>query len=242
MIDRLSIRSRPSGPPIMHQTWHELLFLHWPVAPDLLRALVPPGLELDLHEGVAWIGVTPFTITGIRPVFLPPIPPRSDSHELNVRTYVHKEGVPGVWFLSLDASNPLAVSGARLGFHLPYFRASMRLEEEGGTVRFSSRRTDAGAPPAHLEAAWTRRDRSPDAEPASLAFFLIERYCLYSAHGERISRARIHHSPWPLSRAEVTRLSSTMLESHGLPTPTAAPLIHAQAAPLHVEIWRPTTG
>ena len=34
--------------------------------------------------------------------------------ELNVRTYVHRDGVPGVWFLSLEASNPFAVAGARI--------------------------------------------------------------------------------------------------------------------------------
>jgi uncharacterized protein len=239
MVDRLSIRSRPPGSPIMHQEWEKLLFLHWRFPPALLRPLVPSGLELDLHEGEAWVGVTPFTMSGIRPVFVPPIPVLSDSHELNVRTYVHRNGVPGVWFLSLDASNPLAVWGARFGFHLPYFRARMRLAQAGDTVEFSSRRSDPAGPEAEFEGAWELGKRLPDAAPGSLEFFLIERYCLYAADGDRISRARIHHEPWSLRRASITRLSSTMLESHGLPTPPEPPLVHAQAAPLDVEIWAP---
>src|SRR5215208_5984323 len=122
MIDRLSVRSRPTGWPIMHQTWDKLLFLHWPLPPESLRALIPTRLVLDTFEGNAWVALTPFTMWGIRPTLLPPVPWLSASHELNVRTYVHLDGVPGVWFFSLDASNLLAVLGARLGFHLPYFQ------------------------------------------------------------------------------------------------------------------------
>jgi hypothetical protein len=51
---------------------------------------------------------------GVRPVFAPALPLLSESHELNVRTYVHLGGVPGVWFFSLDANNRVAVLGALL--------------------------------------------------------------------------------------------------------------------------------
>ncbi|MBW3628042.1 MAG: DUF2071 domain-containing protein [Gemmatimonadetes bacterium] len=239
MVDRNSIRSRPPGKPIMHQNWARLLFLHWEFPATLIRPLVPSALELDLYDGRAWVGVTPFALTGIRPNFAPPIPVLSDSLELNVRTYVHKDGVPGVWFLSLDASNPLAVWGARLGFHLPYYQARMDMEGEGSTIRFHSERTHPGADAASFAAAWSLGEPIAEAQPGTLDFFLIERYCLYAAQGGAISRARIHHEPWPLRRASIGSLSSTMLESHGLPAIRAVPLAHAQAAPLHVEIWAP---
>ena len=95
MIDRLSIRIRPPAWPIMYQTWGMLLFLHWPIAAERLRPLIPPRLSLDTFEGRAWVSVTPFTMWGIRPAFLPSLPVLSASHELNVRTYVHLDGVPG---------------------------------------------------------------------------------------------------------------------------------------------------
>ncbi len=211
--------------------------MHWPISWDQLRPLIPSRLTIDTYDGSAWIGMTPFTMWGNRPVLLPPLPVLSESHELNVRTYVHLDGVPGVWFLSLDASNALAVWGARFGFHLPYFRARMQLEEHGQMIHFTSTRTHGGAPRAELDATWTIGDPLPQPDPQSLDFFLIERYCLYAAHEEQLYRARIFHHPWPLRQAELVSYSSTMLESHGLPSPREAPLLHQQAEPLHVGIW-----
>jgi uncharacterized protein len=239
MIDRLSIRTRPPGWPVMYQTWDKLLFLHWPVAADLLRPLIAPRLSLDTFEGQAWVSVTPFTMWGIRPVLLPPLPVVSQSHELNVRTYVHLDGVPEVWFFSLDASNALAVLGARVAYGLPYFRARMRLQEHPSDIQFTSIRTHTGAPAARFEATWARGDPLPPAVPESLDFFLVERYCLYSVRRGHLSRARIFHRPWPLRRVERLSFTSTMLESQGLPTPAEAPVLHAQGEPLRVGIWPP---
>jgi uncharacterized protein len=237
MIDRLDVRNRPEGAPLLLQTWGKLLFLHWRLPEELLRPLVPAGLELDLLEGEAWVSVTPFTMWGIRPPRLPAVPLLSESHELNVRTYVHRDGIPGVWFLSLDASNPMAVVGARVGFHLPYYAARMSLEEEGREVRFSSRRVHPGAPDAEFEARWERGPLVGEAEPGTREFFLVERYCLYAERGGELLRARIHHRPWPLEAVRLASLGSTMLRSHGLPEPAEAPLLQGQAEPLEVEVW-----
>lgn len=239
-IDRLSIRSRPSGSPIMYQTWSTLLFMHWPVPEDRLRPLIPIGLHVDTFDGAAWIGITPFTMPSIRPPYLPALPVLGRSHEINVRTYVRHEGVPGVWFFSLDANNPLAVLGARLGFALPYYQARMALDVDEGEVRFRSKRTHAGAPSAHFEAVWRRGEALPAAEPGSLDFFLIERYCLYAARAGRLTRARIHHRPWPLCSATLLSHSSTMLESHDLSVDRSAPLLHGLTEPLQVGVWLPS--
>jgi len=171
MIDRLSIRTRPPGWPVMYQTWDKLLFLHWPVAAERLQPLIAPRLSLDTFEGQAWVSVSPFTMWGIRPVLLPPLPVVSQSHELNVRTYVHADGVPGVWFFSLDASNTLAVLGARVALGLPYFRARMRLQEEHAGIQFTSIRTHPGAPVARFEGTWARGEPLPSPLPDALDFF-----------------------------------------------------------------------
>jgi uncharacterized protein YqjF (DUF2071 family) len=223
----------------MYQTWGKLLFLHWPVAADVLQPLIAPRLRLDTFEGRAWVSVAPFTMWGIRPAFLPPLPFLNASHELNVRTYVHLDGVPGVWFLSLDASNALAVWGARMAYGLPYFRARMRLQEHPSGIRFSSIRTHTGAAAARFEACWARGDALPPAAPDSLDFFLVERYSLYAVRRGHLCRARIFHHPWPLCRVERLSFTSTMLEAHGLATPSEAPRLHAQRQPLRVGIWPP---
>jgi hypothetical protein len=59
----------PARPWLMGQTWYSLLFAHWAVRPEALRPLIPQPLELDLREGQAWLGVTPFVVGGPSPDF-----------------------------------------------------------------------------------------------------------------------------------------------------------------------------
>lgn len=195
----------PPGPWLAAQTWEELAFLHWRADADAVRALVPDGLELDLHDGAAWLGIVPFRLTNLRLRGLPPVPWLSTSPELNVRTYVTREGKPGVWFFSLDATNALLVQGGKRLFRLPYRRASMRCERRGDRVEYASR---AG------EAIFAARYRGDGpifrAEPGSLDEYLVERYCLYAANGGRLYRADIHHLPWDLQRGSVELEHSTL--------------------------------
>src|SRR5437016_4601409 len=214
-VDRLSIRSRPSGLPLMHQNWGKLLFMHWAIDEKLLAPLLPSQLSIDTFDGKAWIGVVPFTMWGIRASFLPPIPCTSAFHELNVRTYVTLNGVPGVWFLSLDAANRLAVWAARKFYNLPYFNAEMSLHQTGNTIHYASKRHDNRGAPAILQTSWAIGAPMPPAAPDSLDFFLTARYCLYSEHDGELYRSRIHHDSWPLQTATLISFHSTMIESHG---------------------------
>jgi uncharacterized protein len=237
-LERLAIRERPEGQAIMHQDWGKLLFMHWRMEEKALRPLIPERLTIDTFDGSAWIAVTPFTIWDIRalPPFLPPVPGLSRMHELNVRTYVHLDGVPGVWFFSLDANSSIAVLTARTLFHLPYLNAEMSLEQEGETITYSSRRTHAGEPAAEFDAVWKIGETLPYSHPGSLEFFLTERYCLYAEHKQKLYRARIFHEPWPLKVASLSSFNSTMIESHGLPAPKDEPLLH-YAEEISVDIW-----
>jgi uncharacterized protein YqjF (DUF2071 family) len=237
-LDRLAVRERPEGQPIMHQDWGKLLFMHWRIREESLRPLIPERLKIDTFDGSAWIAITPFTMWDIRalPPYLPPVPGLSSMHELNVRTYVHLDGVPGVWFFSLDANSSVAVVTARTFFHLPYFNAEMELEESGKTIVYSSHRTERDASAAEFDATWKIGETIPYSHPGSLEFFLTERYCLYAAHKQKLYRCRIYHQPWPLQKAELSALDSTMIESHGLPTPEDAPLLH-YAEEVNVDIW-----
>jgi hypothetical protein len=155
---------------------------------------------------------------------------------LNVRTYVYHQGVPSVWFLSLEAANKLAVWGARKFYHLPYCNAQMSLDQRGNTIGYSSSRRDRRGPPAELQTSWAIGEPLPQTSPGSLEFFLTERYCLDTEQKGKLYRARIHHQPWPLQKAELVSLKSTMIESHGLPTPKGNPLLH-YCEQLSVNIW-----
>lgn len=58
--------SLPHLPWTMKQTWNDLLFAHYPIKLEVLRSLVPDVLPLDSFNGMGWIGVVPFHMTGIR--------------------------------------------------------------------------------------------------------------------------------------------------------------------------------
>jgi uncharacterized protein YqjF (DUF2071 family) len=214
------------GPPwIMTQTWHDLLFAHWPVNHDQLRARVPAEFPLDSFDGQAWIGIVPFRMTNVAPRGVPSMPWVSEFPELNVRTYVRVGDRPGIYFFSLDAGSSVAVHLARTLFGLPYYAATMSVTPKGQGVDYRSRRTDDQS--VRFEGSYGPTGPPFIAAAGSLEHFLTERYCLYNlGPGGRPYRLEIHHPPWPLQPAEAQLTHNTMAESGGLLLPDQPPLLH----------------
>lgn len=234
-VDRLAARHRPKIQPVMHQDWGKLLFIHWRIPENILRPHIPDSLEIDTYGDSAWIAITPFTMWDIRafPPFVPPVPGLDSMHELNVRTYVHYNGVPGVWFFSLDANSRAAVLGARTLFRLPYYNADIEMK---GKRKIKYRLDRRDEPAARFRAEWKVGEALPKSQPGSREFFLTERYILYTEYKGDLYRARIHHEPWQLYEAELTSFSSTMLEAKQLVQPKTQPLVH-YADEVNVDIW-----
>jgi len=209
---------------IGYQRWDRLLFLHFEVQQEALRALVPLRLELDTYEGRAFVTLTPFTVQGARLRGMPMIPGISRFHELNVRTYVRRGEDRGVWFFSLDAASPAAAAIARASLRLPYCYARMRRSEEGASFRYDSVRV-VPAPQATFSGSWTVRGTAAPAEPGSLPHFLAERYLLFSrAAAGKLFRMQVRHAPWPLQPVEDLRFAETLLQADGVPAPVPAVL------------------
>lgn len=226
----------PHEPWMMRQVWHELLFAHWPVSSAVLRPLIPQGLEVDTFEGTSWVGVVPFHMSGVRLRSIPPIPGLSAFPELNVRTYVVVNGIPGVYFFSLDAGNPVVVAIARVTFHLPYFYARMESRTLGDTVHYTSHRIHRRPPSAHYRARYRPVGPIVEVCSGSLEAWLTERYALYTPVGSRLYRGDIHHRPWPLQIAELETECNTMALAHGIHLPATPPLLH-YAQRQEVLIW-----
>jgi uncharacterized protein len=217
----------PSIPWALFMSWRDLLFMHWAVPEEVLQPLIPSALRLDTFDGSAWLGVTPFSMSGVRPRFLPSVPPLSNFPELNVRTYVTAEGKPGIWFFSLDAHNPVAVRLARAAFRLPYFDAKMSCNVAGDEVRYRSIRTHRRAPRAEFAGHYRPVGEPLESRPGTLEEFLTERYCLYAADGRgNVYRGDIHHHPWLLQRAELEVETLAMTQQIGVALPQTEPLLH----------------
>jgi uncharacterized protein len=228
----------------MGQTWAQLLFMHWPVAPEALRPAVPAELPIDTFDGSAWIAITPFDVLGVRLRMTPPLPRLSHFPELNVRTYTVVDGRPGIWFFSLDAGSTPAVHAARRLYRLPYFRASMEIARSGERVTYRSSSASVHRPRAALHVDYAPAGPRFAARPGTLEHFLCERYCLYALDAaHRLHRAEIHHPPWLLQTAEATIHENTMTDPFGIELPATPPLLH-YASHQDVVIWplRPATS
>ncbi len=227
----------PDSPWILKQAWNDLLFTHWPFARDRLRELLPSFLDIDTFDSEAWVSVTPFRLSDLSPRGIPALPVISSFDEINVRTYVVHKGIPGIYFFSLDANSAIAVGGASTVFHLPYFLADIRVEEDKGLLSFRSRRLRGQQ--AEFEVQYSPTGNGFQPQRGTIDYFLTERYCLYthdsSSNGYRVE---IHHDPWQLQQADAQISVNTMLEAAGLRPPSMAPLLH-YARRQDVVTWSP---
>jgi len=206
--------------------WRQLLFENWPVDPDVMDAHLPEGLAPDEHGGSAWLSVVPFTNVAVRPKGAPErfgirLP------ELNLRTYVTRDGVPSVYFFSLDAQGLASVLGARVFHHLPYYYARISLERTDDRVRFTSRRRHPGARPVRYEATYWPTGEPFPAPDDPFGAFLAERYRFYTqAQDGTIRYTDVDHDPWTLYPAAADVEANTLLSAHGFATPDADPVYY----------------
>lgn len=238
-----TVAQRPWAPPhgrwVMMQTWRHLLFAHWPIPAETMRDLLPPNLPLDTYDGVAWLGIVPFHMTGIHLHGLPDIAPFTRLLECNVRTYVNVDGKPGVYFFSLDADNRVEVEVARAWYHLPYFKARFSCSfpqdtpdaavPDGldGETRYSVTRSDRRLATGTFTARY--RPIAPGRQPqqGTLEDWLTARYALYTTDRRgRLYRGDIFHQPWQLQAAEAEITQNTLADAHHLRLPDTAPLLH----------------
>lgn len=205
----------------MRQRWEDLAYLHWAYDPEAVQRLLPRGLEVDLHGGSAWVGLIPFSMRGIGLARGPAVPYFGSFAEVNVRTYVRCNGVPGVWFFSLDVNRFLPAAVARLTYRLPYCWGATSHVRDGDALRTVIRRR------------WP--DRVEHSEIAVIVgapvvaderdVFLTARWGLYSRAGKGLRYAPVDHEPWPLHVATATRWDEHLVTAAGLPAPEGEPLV-----------------
>jgi uncharacterized protein len=225
--------------PVMRQRWEQLSYLHWPVAPDVVQAMLPPGLEVDTHDGSAWVGLVPFQMRVIGPVPGPAVPYFGTFAETNVRTYVRGEHGPGVWFNSLDIDRALPVLVAQTVYGLPYQWAAMSIRRDGDLITYAALRRRPHRRRPHSAATVRIGEQILNEELTALDLFLTARWRLYTKLGGKLVVARISHAPWPLHRAQAVALADSLVAAGGYPQPDGEP--HVLYSPgVSVLAGRPT--
>lgn len=223
------------GRTIMRQRWSDLAYFHWPYPPEVVQALLPAGLTVDTHDGVAWVGLVPFVMRDVRVGPVPPLPYLGTFVEVNVRTYVVDErGRRAVWFWSLDVPRSAIVLVARTCFSLPYcFSAGARHEVDGDRHRFTMRRSRPHATAGAIaDVAFTVGAPLSDGAVTDLTHFLTARWALMTQRGGGLRRGAVHHERWPLHEVHDVEISQTVIEAAGLPSPEGHPLA----------MWSPGVG
>lgn len=205
--------SMPDRPHALSQEWRNLTFMHWEVKPERIAPYIPEGLELDLFEGKAYVGVIPFQMRNVRPRFLPSIPGISTFPEFNIRTYVKKNGKAGVLFLTLEAQSRITCWHAPKAYGLPYRYSKCRLNFADGKFLWKSKsKRDGLSLIGECKLTGSQRGAKKD----TLEHFLFERYSLYTEHNGKLHMAYTLHEPWTFQDGEVTITDNSLTESYDL--------------------------
>ena len=231
----------PTGRPMMFQGWDFLLFAHWRCPQQAVRALVPPQLELDTFDGAAWITLVPFRMRDVHVLGTKTLGHLSTFPELNLRTYVRYQGVPGLYFLSLDTTSLGLTLAARTMVGLPYFIANMAMRCGNAATRIRSDRRITGGCPARLVAEYRPTGGAMQAPPGTLEHFLVEWYRLYSVRKSgHVVALDVHHRPWSIAPAEARFKENSMLSAAMLHHAREPDLLHYSARQ-DVLLWPPET-
>ena len=231
-INRTLPRQRPAEKLKGYQSWRNLTFLHWEISVKELEAVLPEGLQPDLYQGKAYVGLVPFEMKDIRPAWCPKAL-GFNFLETNIRTYVLHKNEPGVFFFSLDASSLIAVKIARWIWHLPYFHSGMTFSNEQTTYEYNLKRDNNIQSNIKIKVG----QPIPPSQPDSLEYFLLERYLLFTQLRGRILRGQVHHVPYPARSASLIDFQDQLLEANGFTGLNTSPdLVHFSSG-VDVEIY-----
>lgn len=110
--------------PFLTAEWRNLFLATYAVPPALLRPRLPPGLELDMRDGNAFVSLVAFQFCNTR-VLGVPWPGYRNFTELNLRFYVRHGEDRGVVFVREFVPQHLVAWLARTIYNEPYRSAPL---------------------------------------------------------------------------------------------------------------------
>jgi uncharacterized protein YqjF (DUF2071 family) len=179
--------------------WRYLVMLNYEVDPALLEARIPPGTELDLFQGRAFVSLVGFRFLNTRLLGIS-IPLHRDFDEVNLRFYVRRcDGdvvKRGVVFIQEIVPRRAIAAVARWVYHENYRALPMSHvvidEGAGPRVEYRWRLGDCWN---RLAAAGTGAARAM--VEGSLEQFIAEHYWGYCAQPDGSTMEyQVAHAPW----------------------------------------------
>lgn len=180
--------------------WEDLIMANYEVDPSLLAKRVPPGTDLDLHEGKCFVSLVGFMFLDTRVLdFL--IPFHVNFEEVNLRFYVRRETEGefrrGVVFIKEIVPRAAIAQVARTLYGEPYECWKMSNFRDDEHVRYSWDKQGCS------NVLSVKRGGSHGV-PAddSHGSFIIEHYWGYTKRSEnRTDEYKVEHPKWELFSA-----------------------------------------
>ena len=185
--------------PFLTAHWSDVLLLTFEAPADLVRRLVPAGVEPDRWNGRTHVSLVALGMQRVR-VWGWPVPGFSAHLQVNFRTYIRHHGEPGVWFIREFVPSRLLAAVAWLKFGEPFGTAPIHVhrEEQESSVRASYQlgRPELGW---HLTIAGSRATHVPP--PDSAEHYFKERVlaCRTRRDGG-LGVFRVEHPPWAVRK------------------------------------------
>ncbi len=213
------------GPVTFDQRWSDLTFVHWPVLPDSVAHMFPPGTRPDVFaDGLTYVALVPFRMSSTKLGTALPLPYFGRFLETNIRLYsIDDAGRHGVVFRSLETARLAVVPVVRISLGVPYTWARMRMTR--------LRKGISEEITYHSVRRWPRRGLHSRltiavgdiVEPTPLEVWLTARWGAHTRKAGRTWWLPNEHGPWPLHAAEIAELDDELVDASGA-RPAGEPL------------------
>jgi uncharacterized protein YqjF (DUF2071 family) len=181
--------------PFLTCEWRNLFLATYAVPPALLRPRLPPGLELDMRGGDAFVSLVAFEFRNTR-VLGVPWPGYRDFPELNLRFYVRHNGERGVVFIREFVASRLVAWLARSIYNEPYRVASLtaRCQDSAGSRSMEYRLRWDGR--EHVLSVAGDKPIFLPGESSDEHFFKEQRWGFGRTRSGQAIRYEVAHPPW----------------------------------------------
>lgn len=205
--------------PVLRAEWKDLVIASYAVPGDWVTPYLPPGVELDLWQGSAWVSLVAFNFYRLHllGVTLPYPPTLCTFPEINLRTYVKRAGIRGITFLTELVPNRFVAWAANNLYKEHFIAAEVNhTVTVDGQDRESRFDFTVDGKPQTISAIGTGQPIAP--EPDTQSEFFSERYIGYG--GKRMGKTitfTVEHPPWRVYDTTASKVEVDFETNYGKP-------------------------